>query len=870
MLIIRYPWLFITIPILLTLILSTGLQYQKDAFLKDELNQYIPINAQAGRELQELDELFHIDDFDPFYATRRYDIKRTGYIIVQSIANDDDVLKPAILDAVLKLWNVIQEIRVEGRNDTTFDYSSICVKFPISSEFDEITANILMHKSSRLQEECVSNPLITAFKMFLSGDLIPKNDTIDQAILKLVANSFSSDLLNSVCSLLGGITFDEKHRISGAKAIMLPYALRHSTVFQDSLAEKWELKLAEFLLQYASNIIKTSLWTYETIAVESANGREQLVKMLLPSFLTVLLYTTLCCCLPSWIYSRPWLAIGEVISVAAAVISGIGLLLLLGYHIISVAYLMPFVAFSFGVDNVFITLSAWRSTSLITSFNLRIKKAFTDASLSITVTSLTDLISFTVGCFAPFQSVRTFCMYAVSAISFTYIYQLTFFSAILVLTSKREIAERHCLTFQKCRKKQYSGSHIFPEFAPHKGHWLMIGKVQKINSHHNHLLANFFRTTYSDWLFKPSVRLIILVIFVLYLIASIWGCMHMKLGLEPNELLSIDSYGREALSVMEKYFSGHDILFDSTGNFLEVSRILVQLRYVGASNQSRAMQVLRNIAKSRTIKTGVYADFFQFAEQYNAVLPGTLSTIAIASFAVIIVSLLLIPRRVASFWILLSIITVNVGILGFMTFWNVRLDFVSMITIVMSVGFCIDFASHLAFNFSKDDGISSSERMRNALYNVGVPIIQSASSTIIGVSFLASIDSYVFRSFLKTIILVITIGTLHSLLILPVLFTLFICNEEIAYGTSGKDKLNVRAVRKTSETTTSIIPISVCYKFPTAIGIKDINNYRNRHRMPFLMVPQLDVSELQSYWNDQHYHSNVYGKYWNKELTNRL
>uniref|UniRef100_A0A0R3RP16 MOR2-PAG1_mid domain-containing protein n=1 Tax=Elaeophora elaphi TaxID=1147741 RepID=A0A0R3RP16_9BILA len=114
--------------------------------------------------------------------------------------------------------------------------------------------------------------------MFVNGDLNPKNDTIDQAILKLVANSFSSDLLNSVCNLLGGITFDEKHRISGAKAIMLPYALRHSTVFQDSLAEKWELKLTDFLLQYASNIIRTSLWTYETFAIESANGREQLIR----------------------------------------------------------------------------------------------------------------------------------------------------------------------------------------------------------------------------------------------------------------------------------------------------------------------------------------------------------------------------------------------------------------------------------------------------------------------------------------------------------------------------------------------------------------------------------------------------------------
>lgn len=62
--------------------------------------------------------------------------------------------------------------------------------------------------------------------------------------------------------------------------------------------------------------------------------------------------------------------------------------------------------------------------------------------------------------------------------------------------------------------------------------------------------------------------------------------------------------------IVKKLISS-DILFDSAGNFLEVSRILVQLRHIGASNQSRAMQVLRNIAKSRTIKTAVYADFFQ-------------------------------------------------------------------------------------------------------------------------------------------------------------------------------------------------------------------------------------------------------------------
>lgn len=51
--------------------------------------------------------------------------------------------------------------------------------------------------------------------MFLNGDFSLKNDTIDQIIMKLIANSFSSDLLTSICNFLGGITFDEKHRISG-------------------------------------------------------------------------------------------------------------------------------------------------------------------------------------------------------------------------------------------------------------------------------------------------------------------------------------------------------------------------------------------------------------------------------------------------------------------------------------------------------------------------------------------------------------------------------------------------------------------------------------------------------------------------------
>ena len=84
------------------------------------------------------------------------------------------------------------------------------------------------------------------------------------------------------------------------------------------------------------------------------------------------------------------------------------------------------------------------------------------------------------------------------------------------------------------------------------------------------------------------------------------------------------------------------------------------------------MHLFRRLAETSELPTGVYADFFQvcissilqfsaeanvhmnglqFAEQYNAVLPGTLSSIACAGAAVIAVSLILIPEPVASLWV---------------------------------------------------------------------------------------------------------------------------------------------------------------------------------------------------------------------------
>ncbi len=244
-----------------------------------------------------------------------------------------------------------------------------------------------------------------------------------------------------------------------------------------------------------------------------------------------------------------------------------------------------------------------------------------------------------------------------------------------------------------------------------------------------------------------------------------------------------------------------DLIFDSTGSKLEAIRFPVSLRFAGMTNQSRAMTFFRKLADSSELDVHVYTDFFRFAEQYDAVQPGTLMNVGLAGGAVILVSLILIPRPLCALWVSLTIISINVGILGYMSFWDVRLDFVSMVTIVMSIGFCVDFSAHLAYHFAKERGRTPSERLRAALYAVGTPILQSAASTILGVLWLAVVDSYVFRSFLKTVVLVILLGAFHGLIVLPVLLTLFFCRKDDQDSIDPTDV--VGRYRQENETTDS-------------------------------------------------------------------
>lgn len=138
-----------------------------------------------------------------------------------------------------------------------------------------------------------------------------------------------------------------------------------------------------------------------------------------------------------------------------------------------------------------------------------------------------------------------------------------------------------------------------------------------------------------------------------------------------------------------------------------------------------------------------------------------------------IITFLFIPNFSSSIWVAFSIVSIEFGVIGYMALWNVNLDSISMVNLIMCVGFSVDFTAHICYAYMSSDKGNCEEKTKESLYSLGLPIIQGACSTILGVGALLFVGSYIFLVFFKIIFLVTFFGAMHGILLLPVLLSLF-------------------------------------------------------------------------------------------------
>lgn len=217
-----------------------------------------------------------------------------------------------------------------------------------------------------------------------------------------------------------------------------------------------------------------------------------------------------------------------------------------------------------------------------------------------------------------------------------------------------------------------------------------------------------------------------------------------------------------------------DVHFDKSRERILGSRFMIQAVNISGTNQEKEMvKDLRKICHDSPLNASVFHPYFVFFDQFELVRPTTIQNMILGAVIMMIISFLFIPNIVCCIWIAFCIGSIELGVFGYMALWGVNLDSISMINLIMCIGFSVDFTAHICYAYMSSKKKDPDDRVKECLYSLGMPIVQGASSTILGLSALLLAGTYIFLVFFKMVFLVIFIGAMHGLFLLPVLLSIF-------------------------------------------------------------------------------------------------
>ncbi|ETN81458.1 patched family protein [Necator americanus] len=272
---------------------------------------------------------------------------------------------------------------------------------------------------------------------------------------------------------------------------------------------------------------------------------------------------------------------------------------------------------------------------------------------------------------------------------------------------------------------------------------------------------------------------------------------------DDRESWVIGVYEWSQLFAFYKLWS-QDFVWANTSDYDQLSLVSFRFR-IGLHDLSTPTDLvmvsseLRELsAKYPDLEIFTYQYSRSIADQLNVILQSTIQNDTLAVICMVVISLIFIPNPLCAVWITIAIVTIDVGVIGFLSLWSVKLDPIFMITIILSIGFSIEFSAHITHGFVSNEGnLTPKERCIDSMEKLAWPVVHGSMSTILGVTVLAFINSYMVLVFFKTIFLVLIIGVFHALVLLPIV---------LATTTPYTERLNARIKQKSELKKTKVVP----------------------------------------------------------------
>lgn len=323
----------------------------------------------------------------------------------------------------------------------------------------------------------------------------------------------------------------------------LTSALSYSVVFKlppTDTADDFEDDVLDILLDMRDawnaedgNTFKVEVQGYGSFGDEFERAILEDIPLIPIVFIIMSIFTALVFFKRDKVRSRSLLGFGAVVGVLLSLLSGFGLLFIIGTPFTSMTQLLPFVIFGIGLDDAFIMFGSYSRTDESKEIPERIRDTIDEVGISITSTTVTSTLAFGLGCLSSIPAVYWLCFYAFPTIAIIYFYTLTFFVAWIVLDERRIQSNRRdccfCITAKDVNPQD--GENPSPQ----------INRVDD------------FMVRYADFLMKPVVKIVVILAFTGLAIACGFSTSNLKQAFSFTDVMPKDSYVTSFFDAMEAY-----------------------------------------------------------------------------------------------------------------------------------------------------------------------------------------------------------------------------------------------------------------------------------------------------------------------------
>jgi len=565
----RRPWLIILVSLCAAVLASTklllsfggdGLPYQSNG---DKL--WVPEDAEASKDQESFDAAFN--------PTGAFTRQNFVYFLATS---GGTVLTAPILQEVYRFRELAR------RNLTATDIcdGGCSPLTPSAVGYSEVCDRAAGDASSELSQ-CLTYG--SAFPLFEDGSGNVVLDLTDAEILEMVESGTGvagslyppgGNVTFDVRRVFGGLEYDGAGKLVSAKAVKLGLPLEGYKSSVDAVKDQLEAATA---WEDQLNLLVGEEWTSDpplsrgsaygdAIAVEwesplvdaypntagaierelSGNISGDVIKINI-GFILIGAYALAVFFKFDPRRSRSALAIAGLVSCALSVGVAYGFTTLIGYEVNPVVTVLPFILLGIGVDDMFVLEQALSATDKTAPPAERMAACMGSAGVSITVTSLTDLVAFALGSTSSLPALAAFCCFATIGITADYLLQISFFAGWMALDAHREAAGKPdccpcCGPLDPSVESGCCGC-----FA---------NSCAAVKAPEEGLLRSVLRRHYAPALARKPVQVAVVVCMAVWAAVCGWQASKLSVDFEYRWFVGDDAVLQRTFDVEDEYFGG--------------------------------------------------------------------------------------------------------------------------------------------------------------------------------------------------------------------------------------------------------------------------------------------------------------------------